>query len=115
MKKKLTLGTVFAAIVASAILAAPGGAAKPIFSVACTSSSITLTWPSGTTGVNYATWSGFDGTGNQVAVGNQPISPNGPGSVTIDLSGASGPSVSATATFTNRKTGARLAPVNCTA
>jgi hypothetical protein len=113
--KKLTLGSVFAAIVASVILAAPGSAAKPIFSVACTSSSITLTWLSGTTEVNYATWSGLDGTGNQVVVGNQAISPKGPGSVTIDLSGASGPSVSATATFTNRKTGARLAPVNCTA
>jgi hypothetical protein len=115
MKRKLTVGTVFAAIVASAILAAPGGAAKPTFSVACTSSSITLTWPSGTTGVNYATFSGPNGTGNMVAVGTQPISPNGPGSVTIDFSGAIGPSVSAAATFTSRKTGAKLAPVNCTA
>ena len=50
MKKPL-IGTLLAAIVASAILAAPGGAAKPVYSVTCvvgTGGLTTMTWISGT-------------------------------------------------------------------
>ena len=67
MKKPL-LGTLLATAVASAILAAPGGAAKPQYSITCTVGTggfTTLTWISGTTGAR-VTWK--DGAPNPVTV-----------------------------------------------
>jgi hypothetical protein len=84
------------------------------FSASCTGYSVTLTWPSGTTGAEYTTWNGSDGSGNQIANGKVNITSDGPGSETIDLSPANPPSVSATDTFTGRKVIAKLPAANCT-
>ena len=101
--KKLTLGTLLAALAASAMLAAPGGAAKPIYSISCTSSSLTLTWPSGTTGADWTVNTGANGTGNELAAGHSTISPHGHGMTTIILDTTNGTAGSATVTFTNNK------------
>ena len=55
MKKPL-IATLLAATAASAILSAPGGAAKPEYSVICVTGGLTaMTWISGTT-VAHVTW-----------------------------------------------------------
>jgi hypothetical protein len=114
MKKKPTLGlgTLLAAVAIGAVLVAPGGAAKRTYSITCTSATITLTWPSGTTGADYE-W--FSSAGTLLGMGHSNISPKGAGSTTIDLDTTLGPAASASVTFTNKKMGAKLQPVACTA
>jgi hypothetical protein len=110
--KKLTLGTLLAALAASAILAAPGDAAKPIYTITCavgTGGVTTLTWASGTTGYS-GEWLESDGTTPAGFFDNiQPLG-NGPGSTTF---GTAPNAATANVTFSGRKP-AKVAPATCT-
>jgi hypothetical protein len=111
--RKLTLGTLLAALAASAILAAPGGAAKPAYTITCTvgvGGMTTLTWASGTTGYS-GEWFASDGTTPTGQFSNIAPLGNGPGSTTFSTAPNS---ATASVTFTGRKVGAKLAPVACT-
>jgi len=112
MTKTPLLGTLFATAVVSAILAAPGDAAKPEYSITCivgTSGVTTLTWISGASGA-HVIWQ--DGSVNPATVGDAlvTITTHGRGSVNLNT-----PANAATArvTFSGRKP-AELAPVTCT-
>ena len=97
----LGLGALLAALATAAILAAPGGAAKPTDSIACGPTDTVLSWTSGT-----VSYSGFwsDGSGNQVGQFDN-IAPlgNGPGSTSVGPT--PGTAVSATATIIKKKGG----------
>ena len=73
--KKLILGTLVA-LAASAILAAPGGAAKPAYALSCTPTTIRVSWTSNTAGYFGAV---FTSSGGEVrfqapigSLGNSP-------------------------------------------
>lgn len=108
--KQPRLGTLLATAVASAILAAPGGAAKPTYSVTCsvgTGGLTTLTWISGTTGARVI-WQ--DGAANPLGQADVTVTTNHRGSVNLNTP-ASAETVSVT--FFGRKP-AELAPATCT-
>ena len=84
MKKPL-IATLLAATAASAILSAPGGAAKPEYSVTCdvgTGGLTAMTWISGTT-MAHVTWRATDSTplGDTV---NVAVTTHGPDGTAID-------------------------------
>ena len=95
--KRLTLGTLLA-LVASAILVAPGGAAKPADGITCGPTTTTVSWTSGTTSV-----SGFlsraDGSHTVEFVSDSSLG-NGPGSTSF---ATPADAVSATATIIHKK------------
>lgn len=104
----VTLGM---AVVVGAMVAATGGAAKPIDSMTCSlSAGTTFTWISGTTVIDYE----FDRADNTAtAIGTIVPSGNGPGSDTITTPSDA---VILKAIFGNRRgPAAKLAPVSCTA
>jgi len=83
MKKPL-LATLLAAAVASAVLAAPGGAGKPGYSATCVlgpGGKTTVTWLSGTTSA-HVVWR--DTSANPVGDAVVPVTKNGPGSTLLD-------------------------------
>lgn len=82
MTKQLmrALATLLAAIAVTAILAVPGGAAKPVDSVTCTTTTTFTSWQSGTTRIGYD-WRLVDGT--QAGYGDTTIGRNGPGSTQL--------------------------------
>jgi len=96
--KRLMLGALLALVV-SAILVAPGGAAKPTAAITCGPTTTTLSWTSGTT-----SYSGFlataDGTTHTVEFANEGPVGNGPGSISFPTPAGS---ASATATIINKK------------
>ena len=83
MKKPL-ITTLLAATVASAILAAPGGAGKPAYSATCvvgTGGLTAVTWISGTT-VAHVTWRATDSTlGDTVDIA---VTTHGPDGTAVD-------------------------------
>ena len=81
-QKTIGLVAVLGAVVASVILAAPGGAAKPADSVTCNPypGTSTITWRAGTTRILYTSWNLSENTGNGIHVVNR----NSPGSFTAD-------------------------------
>jgi hypothetical protein len=109
--KKLTLGTLLAALAASAILAAPGGAAKQKYSITCNAGTLgtTLTWGSGTTGYS-GDWRNSSNTVIAFFSTDQPLG-NSPGSTSFDTAQNA---VTAEVTFMGRNVGAKLAPATCT-
>jgi hypothetical protein len=110
MKKPL-LGTLLAATIASAILAAPGGAGKPAYSITCTVGTgglTTLTWISGTSGA-HVVWR--DGSPNPAVVGESlvTVTTHGHDSTVLNTP-ANAATVSVT--FSGKKP-AELAPATC--
>jgi hypothetical protein len=107
MKKPL-IGTLLATAVASVILAAPVGAAKPTDSITCTAGLTTLTWISGTTSA-VVTWR--DGDGSLVGQALVTVITHGPDSMVVGDTPAN--AATASATFSGRKP-AEPAPATCT-
>lgn len=106
MKKPL-IGTLLATAFASAILAAPVGAAKPTDSITCTAGGFTTwTWISGTTSV-VVTWR--DGDGNLAGQGVFTVLTHGPDSMAFDTPDNA---ATASATFVGKKS-AEPPPVDC--
>jgi hypothetical protein len=95
--KRLTLGALLA-LVASAILVTPGGAAKPTDAITCDPTTTILSWTSGTT-----SYSGFlsraDGSHTVEFANDGPVG-NGPGSISF---ATPADAVSATATIIHKK------------
>jgi hypothetical protein len=84
MAMKKPIATLLAATVASAILAAPGGAGKPVYSVTCvrgTGGLTTVTWISGTSSAR-VTWR--DGSSNPVGEALITVTTHGPDSTVLD-------------------------------
>jgi hypothetical protein len=108
MKKPL-IGTLLATAVASAILAAPVGAAKPTDSITCTAGGLTtLTWISGTTSA-VVTWQ--DGDGSLVGQALVTVITHGPDSLVVGDTPAN--AATASVTFSGRKP-VELPPATCT-
>lgn len=102
MKKPL-ITTLLAATVASAILAAPGDAAKPAYSATClvgTGGLTTVTWVSGTSSA-HVVWR--DMTSNQVDETTVTVTTHGPDSAVVDTPPAMVAGWTANATFSGRK------------
>jgi len=110
--KKLMLGTLLAALAVSAILAAPGGAAKQKYSITCKAGTLgtTLTWGSGTTGYS-GKFLASDGTTTLATFSNLLPLGNSPGSTSFDTAQNA---AYADVTFMGRNVGAKLAPATCT-
>jgi len=100
MKKPL-ITTLLAATVASAILAAPGGAGKPAYSATCVPGGLTtVTWVSGTSSA-HVVWR--DATSNQVDETTVTVTTHGPDSAVVDTPPAIVAGWTANATFSGRK------------
>jgi hypothetical protein len=105
MNKPL-IGTLLAATVVSLILAAPGGAAKPGYSVTCvvgTGGPTTVTWISGTTEA-HVTWR--DANSTPVGDALVRVTSHGPDSTVLNTP-ASG-AATADVTFSGKKPGFAL-------
>jgi hypothetical protein len=83
MHRKVGLGTLFAVIAASAVLAAPVGAAKAPVTVSCSPTGATITYPSGTA-VVVALFGSI--TGGGVRVVETLVSPARAGSIELSAS-----------------------------
>ena len=105
MKKPL-IGTLLAASVVSVILAAPGAAAKPVYSVTCvpgTGGLTTVTWMSGTSEA-HVTWR--DATSAPVGEALVMVTTHGPDSTVLNTP-ATNPAT-ADVTFSGKKPGLAL-------
>ena len=106
--KKTLIGTLLATAFASAILAAPVGAAKPKDSITCTAGGLTtLTWVSGTTRA-VVTW--LDAGGNLAGQATFTEMTHGPDSLVYETQGNA---ATASVKFSGRKS-APVPPVDCT-
>jgi hypothetical protein len=100
MKKPL-IATLLAATVASAILAVPGGAAKPVYSVTCvvgTGGLTTVTWISGTSSADVI-WR--DASSNPVGEALVTVTTHGPDFTVLDTPATS--PASANVSFSGKK------------
>lgn len=79
--RKIGLGTLLAVIVASAVLAAPGGAGKPADGITCGPTSTTLTWRPGIDSYSFT----ISTSGAPIVYMSNPAVPipNSPGSVSV--------------------------------
>ena len=105
MKKPL-IGTLVAATVVSMILAAPGGAAKPAYSVTCvvgTGGRTTVTWISGTSEAR-VTWR--DANSTPVGEALVTVTTHGPDSTVLTTPATN--AASANVTFSGKKPGFAL-------
>jgi hypothetical protein len=104
MKKPL-ITTLLAATVASAILAAPGGAGKPEYSVTCvvgTGGLTAVTWISGTTSA-HVTWRDTDSTPLDTA--DITVTTHGPDGTAIDTPATATNADAADVNFEGKKPG----------
>jgi hypothetical protein len=104
MKKPL-IATLLAATAASAILAAPGGAGKPAYSVTCavaTGGQTTVTWISGTTRA-HVTWRDMDSAPLDEAY--ITVATHGPDGTTIDTPATAANAAAADVNFEGKKPG----------
>ena len=111
MKKPL-IATLLAATAASAILSAPGGAAKPEYSVTCvvgTGGLTAVTWISGTTSA-HVTWRETDSTPLDTA--DITVTTHGPGGTAIDTPATAANADAADVSFFGKKPG--FAAADCT-
>jgi hypothetical protein len=102
MKKPL-IGTLLAATVVAVILAAPGGAAKPVYSATCvvgTGGGTTVTWISGTSEA-HVTWRAANST--PVGEALVTVTTHGPDSTVVSTP-ATNPAT-ANVTFSGKKPG----------
>ena len=92
MKKRL-IGTLLAAVVASAVLVAPGGATKPADAITCSPTESTLSWASGTTSYSGDYYNSSDQSVLSFS-SNGPV--HGPGSISLPTPPADAATVGAT-------------------